>query len=378
MERVDSIDWRLHALITDLRMETQKLINEIAETISPSFFPTSQFEDDFSNVRFKELKNLFDSVAEAIEPLLPINRYEVSTNLGRGGIAFVPWVGIHSTKTNFDSSANNGFYLTILWKKNGSGVCLSLQKGTDGIQGGNKVLRIKTAVDLIRSKYGTGDLETSINLEYNRGRPKAYEQAHISGREYDLDSLSNLPQDLLRIETLYDAVVNDNPMVVLDKKGSSGVILSEESFEATHDRDTLEQRTDDLLEFVGRPPAEGNNNPPQKKIESNQHERLPGVKADVLDRAKGVCEWCSKEAPFKKANGRLFLEVHHAIPLGEGGPDTVDNAFALCPNCHREAHYGANKDKIRQGLKEGKRKPKRKDGGLGQRIAELGGQKFPK
>ena len=34
------------------------------------------------------------------------------------------------------------------------------------------------------------------------------------------------------------------------------------------------------------------------------------------------------------------LEVHHTKPLAEGGEDTVNNAEALCPNCHKEAHYG--------------------------------------
>ncbi|TOJ58505.1 hypothetical protein CGI36_22670 [Vibrio parahaemolyticus] len=28
------------------------------------------------------------------------------------------------------------------------------------------------------------------------------------------------------------------------------------------------------------------------------------------------------------------------MPLKDGGSDTVENVKALCPNCHREAHYG--------------------------------------
>lgn len=35
-----------------------------------------------------------------------------------------------------------------------------------------------------------------------------------------------------------------------------------------------------------------------------------------------------------------YLEVHHIIFLAQGGDDTVDNAEALCPNCHRRKHYG--------------------------------------
>jgi len=34
--------------------------------------------------------------------------------------------------------------------------------------------------------------------------------------------------------------------------------------------------------------------------------------------------------------------------LAEGGKDTVENAAALCPNCHKEAHFGENKECIKK------------------------------
>lgn len=73
--------------------------------------------------------------------------------------------------------------------------------------------------------------------------------------------------------------------------------------------------------------------------------RNPAVIAEVLDRANGHCEECRKIAPFKRASdGSPYLEVHHITPLSEGGEDTVKNAQALCPNCHREAHFGDKSD----------------------------------
>lgn len=70
------------------------------------------------------------------------------------------------------------------------------------------------------------------------------------------------------------------------------------------------------------------------------YRRNPDVVAEVLFRAKGICEICKKDAPFlRKSNGSPFLEIHHIIPLSQGGPDIVDNALALCPNCHRRAHF---------------------------------------
>ena len=69
--------------------------------------------------------------------------------------------------------------------------------------------------------------------------------------------------------------------------------------------------------------------------------RNADVVVAVLERAAGVCENCGNEAPFKRASdGTPYLEVHHRIPLADDGDDTVGNAVALCPNCHRKAHYG--------------------------------------
>jgi len=70
-------------------------------------------------------------------------------------------------------------------------------------------------------------------------------------------------------------------------------------------------------------------------------DRNPDVVAEVLAQAAGKCQRCGSPAPFiRRSDGSPYLEVHHKIPLAFGGEDTVANAIALCPNCHREAHYG--------------------------------------
>jgi len=67
------------------------------------------------------------------------------------------------------------------------------------------------------------------------------------------------------------------------------------------------------------------------------------VVVEVLHRANGICEYCEKPAPFMKdSDGQGFLEVHHIITLADNGDDTIENAVALCPNCHRQAHHGKN------------------------------------
>lgn len=34
----------------------------------------------------------------------------------------------------------------------------------------------------------------------------------------------------------------------------------------------------------------------------------------------------------------LTIDIHHLVPIAEGGPDTPDNLLALCPNCHSLHH----------------------------------------
>lgn len=72
------------------------------------------------------------------------------------------------------------------------------------------------------------------------------------------------------------------------------------------------------------------------------HVRSPFVVAERLEIANGWCEKCRNRAPFirDKGRGTPYLEVHHKIPLSEGGWDVLENTEALCPNCHREKHYG--------------------------------------
>jgi 5-methylcytosine-specific restriction enzyme A len=81
--------------------------------------------------------------------------------------------------------------------------------------------------------------------------------------------------------------------------------------------------------------------PDQIQIISRGFKRNADVITEVLDRANGICEKCNKKAPFiKKKDNTPYLEVHHKKTLADGGEDTVENAMAVCPNCHRELHFG--------------------------------------
>ena len=81
--------------------------------------------------------------------------------------------------------------------------------------------------------------------------------------------------------------------------------------------------------------------PRRVQVSTTVFTRNPDVIAEVLVRAAGRCEECGLDAPFIRASNRTpYLEVHHVVTLAEGGEDNPQNAVALCPNCHRDMHYG--------------------------------------
>lgn len=72
----------------------------------------------------------------------------------------------------------------------------------------------------------------------------------------------------------------------------------------------------------------------------SKFKRDPYVVAYTKLRANGICQDCLQPAPFiNKFTKEPFLEIHHVVPLAQGGTDTIENTVALCPNCHRKRHY---------------------------------------
>lgn len=81
------------------------------------------------------------------------------------------------------------------------------------------------------------------------------------------------------------------------------------------------------------PPAAAAGGPGEDLFEPDQL-----VPEYVRRRANGACELCGLPAPFTGRDGNPYLELHHIIPLPEGGADSIGNVVALCPNCHRKMH----------------------------------------
>lgn len=88
--------------------------------------------------------------------------------------------------------------------------------------------------------------------------------------------------------------------------------------------------------------SKGSPKPKKRTVTTYVYERNPFVVIATLRRANGSCERCKSPAPFLRSkDGSPYLEVHHIDMLSNGGKDTLENTIAVCPNCHRELHYGS-------------------------------------
>jgi len=109
-------------------------------------------------------------------------------------------------------------------------------------------------------------------------------------------------------------------------------------------------------------PPEGNIVPDRAVLAGTVVIRDPRVRAYVLKQANGKCEHCSSLG-FLMENGKHYIEAHHIIALSKEGRDTVDNVIAVCPEHHREAHFGkkavALEKKFQESIKSRKKKRRR-------------------
>jgi predicted restriction endonuclease len=94
-------------------------------------------------------------------------------------------------------------------------------------------------------------------------------------------------------------------------------------------------------------PDDTGGKPERRNVSGAAFMRNHFVRTNVLIRALGKCDWCNKMG-FKMADGKIYLETHHVVPLSENGLDTESNVAALCPNHHREAHHGEKRDEMRK------------------------------
>lgn len=119
---------------------------------------------------------------------------------------------------------------------------------------------------------------------------------------------------------------------------SKPIIIDIEDIEKSESEKIKEVRKFNVAEIKKRAKIAETDNVYTKEVKTTYRERNQYIAEYTKERAKGICDLCGKEAPFKDKNGRPYLESHHVITLAENGPDAIYNTVAICPNCHRKIH----------------------------------------
>jgi 5-methylcytosine-specific restriction endonuclease McrA len=98
---------------------------------------------------------------------------------------------------------------------------------------------------------------------------------------------------------------------------------------------------DELLTKYQARSAQRSRRPTRRVLNAYEYDRDPLVITIARKRAGHRCEARNCAHPtFETSEGVAYTEVHHIIPLADGGEDTINNVACLCPAHHREVHLG--------------------------------------
>lgn len=84
----------------------------------------------------------------------------------------------------------------------------------------------------------------------------------------------------------------------------------------------------------------GTDTPAQRYVLRSEYHRDRKVRTAVLARTDS----CERQGCVSQRFYKSFLDVHHILGIKSG--DQVWNCVALCPNCHRDAHFAPDADRV--------------------------------
>ena len=211
--------------------------------------------------------------------------------------------------------------------------------GDDGVRISAK--RCQSDYKSLMSRPNTDLLDQVITCLGDKGRPYVIEDLYSAG--FDSVKLTKLSDALITYRMELAAVDSfekfqrtyDIGRKMKGRSKSSGKIYS---------HDEVMRLTAAGIFYHNKGRESGSKSPVSRSVLRKEFERSAAVVEAALGRAGGICELCEMSGPFKCLDGRPFLEVHHVVPLSEGGEDTLNNVAAICPNCHRACHFSPEKN----------------------------------
>ncbi len=86
--------------------------------------------------------------------------------------------------------------------------------------------------------------------------------------------------------------------------------------------------------------------PNKKEYVRESFARDRGWVKDAKEKFGSYCLHPNCKNTFNKQNGLPYIEVHHIIPLFEGGEDAVWNLAVICAHHHKMAHFADSDTQI--------------------------------
>ena len=110
-------------------------------------------------------------------------------------------------------------------------------------------------------------------------------------------------------------------------------------------------------------------------LETLAFARNPDAVKAALQSSGYKCE-IGNHTSFTDKNGQNYVEGHHLIPMSkeayfDKSLNQAANIVCLCPNCHREIHYGANRQALVKTLLTPQRQTDLRSAGLNVTLKKL-------
>lgn len=298
-------------------------------------------------LNMKELikKEIPEKIIHALN--IDLNKYWVFGSTGIGNLTETPWIAIFDK--SITTTAQRGFYIVYLFRKDMEGVYLSLNQGTTYLQQkfkGNKPRdKMKEVANSIREEldiYNPNFPIYNIDLTSYTTNAKNYEAANICAKLYEYNKLptdqefySDISVLLAELDKINKFIGNRMLSDVIDN-----LLFKEILSDAKYQEEILFAQSSSTAEKPLEIPGFTTTG------ENKSLKRNPDFAREALEKASFQCELDSSHktfvSPITKNN---FVEAHHLIPIKlqrefNYSLDVPGNIVSLCPNCHRKIHYG--------------------------------------
>lgn len=133
---------------------------------------------------------------------------------------------------------------------------------------------------------------------------------------------------------------------ILDKLQEKGIV-TKNSNHGTYTLKGLVLLDDEIEQPLIKQAIEGETHPEKREylIETYSRNRGWSRLAKKTFGENCMCDNCINS--FIKEDGTPYIEVHHIVPLHQGGEDGIWNLSVLCAHHHRMAHFARTRDKTR-------------------------------